>query len=124
MNQAPCNCKLYAFLKAARGNWHNALYISCSAPCQYGPIGPCEGYLLTADAEGLPLIIPAKTFRTLTGESIEPPDCRGHLTLQAFRSAYAAYIEWHTESLSDCPLMQLCQDPALPCPRKGCVPPP
>ncbi len=105
--------KLYPFLKAARGNWHNALFLSCKDnTCQCS----CrEGFLLIADAEGLPLLMPLKCFRELTGESVEPAECSGTLSTRAFRSVYSVYLEWHTASDRECPICQLIRDNAQEC---------
>ena len=107
---------LYPFLRAARGNWRNALFIKCaSKACPYGMPFPCEGYLFSADADGTPLLVPVEYFRSITGETIAKEECQGTLTCQAFEAAYASYIEWHTPSACDCSLRQLCMAPQ---PRK------
>ena len=52
MNQQPCS--FYSFLRAVQGNWRNALFIQCSqaaCPCEVSQ--SCQGFLLSADAEGL-----------------------------------------------------------------------
>lgn len=109
MNQN--HCKFYSFLKAVRGNWHNALFIECRCnSCPHKKTKVCEGYLLTADAGGELLLIPVERLSQLTGESIEPTECRGNLSKQAFESLYSQYIEWHTVTDTDCPLRQLCLD--------------
>lgn len=99
---------LYPFLKAARGNWHNALYVKCGhSCCPYGARDTCQGFLFAAGADGTPLLIPTETFQALTGESVDADECQGILWQHAFISAYAIYIEWHVLSDSDCPLKQL-----------------
>ncbi|MCM1192530.1 MAG: hypothetical protein NC548_39560 [Lachnospiraceae bacterium] len=114
LNQS--NCKLYSFLKAARGNWHNALFVKCThSACPYGHSGICKGFLLIADADGTPLLADVETVRRLTHEEIEPEGCQGILNQRAFISAYSSYLEWHTEDDSLCPLRQLCQLCDHPC---------
>lgn len=99
---------IYPFLKATRGNWHNTLFIKCGhSRCPYGTPVPCEGFLFVAAADGTPLLVPAAEFETLTGEKISADECRGILFQYAFISAYAAYIEWHTISDTECPIKQL-----------------
>ena len=106
---------LYPFLQAVRGNWRNALFLKCCTDiCPYGQDSPCEGYLLTANADGTPLLMPVRYFRLLTGESVAEEECRGILTRQAFEAAYTLYIEWHTLSSRCCPLKQLCQELKVP----------
>ena len=52
------NCKVYAFFKAIRGNWRNAIYVSCEqATCPYGHHPACTGYLLATNEYGHPLVI-------------------------------------------------------------------
>lgn len=105
MNQ---HCVFYSFLRAVQGNWRNALFIQCScAVCPCAVSQACQGFLFAVDAEGKPLLVPATEIRRLTGESIEPAECRGVLERQAFESAYWQYIEWHTDSGRECPLLQL-----------------
>lgn len=48
--------QLAEFLTACRGNWRNACFISCGVrKCH----SPCSGYLMSADADGKPVLIPA-----------------------------------------------------------------
>lgn len=121
------HCKLYPFLKAIRGNWHNAIFLPCCGTCSYELKFPCEGYLLAADAEGFPILMPVQHFRKLTRESISAEDCRSILEVQAFQSAYSLYIEWHTISSHECPLQQLSQftgtEPATKQTIKDAIPP-
>ena len=82
-------CKIYPFLKAVRGNWHNAMFIKCEyTVCPHGQSSPCEGLLMTADADGSPILIPAKIMKHLSGESIEPEECKTVLGKQTFEAVY------------------------------------
>lgn len=109
MNQQ--HCKLYSFLKAVRGNWHNAIYLKCChSICPHRQIPPCEGFLMAADAEGIPILMPIEKFRELTGESVISEECRCTMQLRAFEAAYALYIEWHTSSPYACSVWQLCHN--------------
>lgn len=102
-------CKIYPFLKATCGCWHNALFIKCeNTICPHGQSPPCEGFLMAVDADGSPILMPVNVLRQLSGESIEPEECRAVLGKQIFESVYGLYIEWHTIS-SGCPLPELCQ---------------
>ncbi len=95
--QAP----FYQFLKAARGNWRNAIYLYCSrCACPQD----CGGFLMAADADGAPVLISAKAFEAMSGETVTPEECSSILHRQAFESAYALVILWRTVSSSDCPL--------------------
>lgn len=100
---------MYRFLKATRGNWHNAIYIKCSSLiCPHGNLTPCEGFLMAIDADGSPIFISAEALRKLSGESVEPEECRITLNKHTFEAIYALYVEWHTASPESCSLMQLC----------------
>lgn len=106
MNQHQCS--FYPFLRAVQGNWRNALFIQCNgANCPHEVLQFCQGYLLTADAEGKPLLESVSEACRLTGESVDATECCGVLERQAFETAYCQYIEWHTESSQMCALMQL-----------------
>lgn len=99
---------IYPFLKAARGNWHSTLFIKCGhSSCPYGSPEMCRGFLFVAAADGTPLLVPIEEFEALTGEEVSAEECRGILSHYAFVSAYAAYIEWHTISDTECPIKQL-----------------
>lgn len=103
---------LYPFLQAVRGNWRNSLFLKCGREgCPYGRATLCEGYLMAAGADGAPILMPVRYFRMLTGEPVEPEECQGVLTRQAFEAVYALYIEWHNTSSRECQLRQLCQPP-------------
>ena len=102
------NKELYRFMKAVRGNWHNALYLSCTNnACTQHP--NCGGFLMAADADGRLILIPADVMRSLTGEDIEPEECLGIMERRKFEALYSLYVEWHTVSQTDCSLLQLCE---------------
>ena len=99
------NCKVYAFFKAIRGNWRNAIYVSCDQPtCPYGHHPACTGYLLATNEYGHPLVISEADFIRLSGEPIEATECRGTITRDAFESMYAQYVYWQIDSSRDCPI--------------------
>lgn len=104
------NCKVYPFLKAAHGCWHNALFIKCEYDaCPHGQSSPCEGFLMVVDADGSPILMPANILRQLSGEPIEPEECSGVLGKKTFEAVYGLYIEWHTIPSTGCPLLELCR---------------
>lgn len=101
--------KMYQFLKAARGNWHNAVYIRCSSLiCPHGRPAPCEGFLMAASADGTPVLMPVEAFQRLSGEYIDPEECYITLGKHSFEAIYALYVEWNTSSPAACSLQQLC----------------
>ena len=47
------SCKIYSFLRAVRGNWRNAIFVSCDCgDCMCGRATPCSGFLLAVDEIG------------------------------------------------------------------------
>lgn len=109
-------CKCYPFLQAVRGNWRNALFISCP-DCPYRKQS-CSGFLLVADADGKPLVLPVDTFRKMSGQQFDKDECCGFLSRQAFEAAFSLYLEWHTATSKNCPLWQLCDEYSVLCGRK------
>ena len=68
--------QLAEFLTACRGNWRNACFISCGVrKCH----SPCSGYLMSADADGKPVLIPAAEYERLTAQRRSEQACRWHL---------------------------------------------
>lgn len=106
MKKSKYHNELYPFMKAVRGNWHNALYLSCKQTIctQYKS---CPDFLMAVDADGHPLLLSVETLRSMTGEDIEPGDCLGAIDKQKFGTLFSLYIEWHTVSQADCPLLQI-----------------
>ena len=98
--------ELYRFLFACGGNWRNTICISCTS-CLHQDGVACEGYLMAADIEGRPLFMEAGRLRRLSGESIDPTECRGHLDRQAFEDIYGRYLVWTLRAASPCPLRLL-----------------
>ena len=98
-------CKAYAFFKAIRGNWRNAVYVSCDCTsCPYGHNPACKGYLLAANEDGCPMVISENVYMLLTHESIDASECVGVISRQAFDSMYNLFFQWYLDSASDCPL--------------------
>ena len=94
---------LYTFLSACSGNWRNTVHISCQEETDN------SGYLLAADRDGQPVILPVQGFCELTGEQIDPAECCGQLTEAGFEALYAQYLLWHCPSAEEHPLRQLCE---------------
>lgn len=91
--------RLYRFLSACYGSWRNSVYISTGGP----------GYLLSADRDGRPVLMAAEAFQQLTGETIDPSECCGRLTADAFNALYAQYLIWCLPSADTDPLLALAQ---------------
>lgn len=96
--------RLYLFLTACQGNWRNSVYLSTDGP----------GYLLSADRDGRPIVMSREQFRQLTGEAIDPAECCGRLTEDAFKALYAQYLLWRMPKADSNPFGILSQDPFSP----------
>ncbi len=90
---------LYFFLSACQGSWRNSVHIAADSP----------GYLLSADRDGQPIVMAVEQFQQVTGEIIDPAECCGQLTADAFKALYAQYLLWHTPSAEYDPLLFLSQ---------------
>ena len=99
------NKKLYSFMCATQGNWRNAIYIVCSS-CPYSGQS-CDGHLLSATADGVPILFPCSLYEELTGESIDKNECAGVLTCQAFESLYHLWLIWNTPTKDQCSIIQV-----------------
>lgn len=110
------NCPTYPFLKATQGNWRNAVFITCNcSACPYGQKAICEGFLLASNADGTPIILSLEKFRSLSTEPIDPAECCGTISRQAFEAMYHLYLQWHLASFETCPLLIHSQKSARNC---------
>lgn len=101
----PMTSRLYLFLRAARGNWRNAAFLSCRS-CPHRD-KPCGGYLFAADRDGAPILFPAQAFRQITGETTEQEECAAALEREAFESLYADWLSWRVSDPGQCSLKQI-----------------
>ena len=107
MNNAPD--PFYPFLKAARGSWRNTLYLHCEQMiCPHCKGNTCGRFLMAADADGVPLLVPVQAFEAFSGDTVLPEECAGVLDKHAFESVYAQLILWRVDNPSDCPLKTFC----------------
>ena len=88
------------FLFSCGGNWRNTLFIRDSAPG--------GGYLMTADRDGMPLLMEVSAFNQLTGGSLDTAECCGELALSAFETVYAKYLLWRCPSAQEHSLRSIC----------------
>ena len=105
-NTSSMTKQLYLFLTACSGNWRNSIYIKCQGE-KDGP-----GYLLAADRDGQPVILPVQQFYQLTEMWVDPTECCGQLTEADFEALYAQYLLWRCPSAEVHPLRYLCQNRA------------
>ena len=86
------------------------MYLHCSkTACPYGNTDQCEGFLMVHNADGWPILVPIEEFRRSTGEPIDPAECCGALSRDAFESVFAQFIRWHIHHDDVCPLLQISQ---------------
>lgn len=100
--------RLYSFLRAAQGDWRYAVYIACSS-CPYTGKG-CGGHLLSANADGVPILFSISQFEELTGEAVDKDECAGVLTKQAFESLYNKWLLWNAIRKDQCSILQAMQN--------------
>ena len=106
------SCKIYSFLRAVRGNWRNAIFVSCDCGnCMCGRTTPCSGFLLAVDECGQVMLLSAEDIQRLSGETVDSSECIAILSRRAVVAAVSKYIEWHTPAPSACALRQLSLDP-------------
>ena len=96
---------LYPFLSLTRGSWRNAFYINCPT-CPYGK-GNCNGYLLTTDTEGTPLLMPVLYFEKSTGERVDKTECATVISKEAFESLFNRWLVWNVNDPKACSILQL-----------------
>ncbi len=99
-------CTVYPFMEAVKGNWRNALFVECSF-CPYGKTEKCEGHMVTADAEGKLIVMAVSEFQSKTGQQVEKAECKGSIERRAFLAAFPLYLEWHTETVKTCAILQI-----------------
>lgn len=98
---------LYPFLSLTRGSWRNAFYIECNT-CPYGNgNGNCNGYLLTTNTEGAPLLMPVLYFEKATGEKVDKTECVAVISKEAFESLFNRWLVWNVNNPKACSILQL-----------------
>ena len=86
------SCKIYSFLRAVRGNWRNAIFVSCDCgDCMCGRATPCSGFLLAVDECGQIMLLPAEDIQRLSGETVDSSECIAILSRRAFDAAFSKY---------------------------------
>ena len=92
--------QLATFLSSCKETATTAIYIRDAASD--------SGYLMTADRDGVPLLVELRTLSRLMGEAIDPTECRGQLPQDVFEDVYAQYLLWHMPSSQEHSLRTLC----------------
>ena len=102
-----------------RGSWRNAFYIECNT-CPYGN-GNCNGYLLTTDTEGTPLLLSVLYFEKATGEKIDKTECVAVISKEAFESLFNRWLVWNVNNPKACSILQLIPNCFSPASSALCV---
>ena len=97
---------LYELLFSCKGNWRNAIYVPCG-PCPHPCKVDCSGCLAAIRPDGAPLLVGVREFETEPGERIDPDDCIGTLSKDAFSSLFSNYQLWEMISSEQCPMEYL-----------------
>lgn len=98
-------CSLFSFLKAARGNWRNSIFIKCSF-CSYN-IELCSGFLYVPDADANPILLKAELINVITGSPVDETECQMILSRQRFETLFSLWLDWNTSSSEQCALLQI-----------------
>lgn len=97
---------LYELLFSCKGNWRNAIYVPCG-PCPHPCKVDCSGCLAASRQDGAPLLVGVREFEEETGERIDPGECIGTLSKDAFSSLFSRYLIWEMTSSEQCPMEYL-----------------
>ena len=97
---------LYEMLFSCKGNWRNAIYVPCG-PCPHPCKVDCSGCLAVIRQDGAPLFVGVREFEEETGERIDPGECIGTLSKDAFSSLFSRYLTWEMSSSEQCPMEYL-----------------
>lgn len=93
--------QLGRFLSACGGNWRNAVFI-CGADEN-------ERYLMTADRDGVPVLIELGSFCRQTGISVDTDECCARMGQDVFETVFAQYLLWRLPSRREHSLDALCK---------------
>lgn len=96
---------LYPFLSLTGDSWRNAFYVECCT-CPYDRNG-CDGYLLTTDTDGGPVLLPVPYFENATGERVDKAECAAIIDRNAFESLFRRWLLWNVNDPKACCLLQL-----------------
>ena len=93
------------FLKAAGGNYWNAVHVSCSSSCR--TMDSYEDFLFVPDSDGRPVIFPLKDARVFFGADFDAAECTVSMTVSDFIRLYRCYLDTALTSDGECPIKEL-----------------
>lgn len=96
---------LYQFLTMTCGSWRNAFFVDC-IDCPYGN-SYCGEHLLTANAEGVPLILPVPYFEKITGDTVDKSECSAVIRRESFEALFNKWLNWNITKPQECSILQI-----------------
>lgn len=103
--QSPELRNIFAFLQAARGNWRNAVYLTCRI-CPYGKKGGCGDFLFSVDRDGTPVMVTVHDMEALSCEQVDSDECLAEMEREQFSALYSPWLCWHVQPYH-CPFLTL-----------------
>ena len=99
--------QLRRFIKASRGNWHNAVYIECGVCLTENKRCGAPDFLYVPDYDGRPVLIPRTSLERFLGEPVQKDECFLELSRVEFERLYKALIEDRVDFSAPCSLFRL-----------------
>lgn len=101
------SCTLVRFISLVDGNWRNAVFVDACSEASCCLDAPCRGHLFTTERDGEPVVIPAELYQHLTGEQIDPSECRSHISRSDLEDMYRRTLLWLCDSTQTCGVRRL-----------------
>ena len=67
----------------------------------------CRGHLLTANAEGAPLLLPILLFEKMTGDKVDKFECAAIIAKEAFEKLFHSWLVWNVTDPNTCSILQV-----------------
>jgi len=103
---SPESKAIFAFLKATRGNWRNAVFIECGG-CTLGRDELCAGFLLAFNAAAKPIVVRVEQLTAALGEMPNIDECAGLIDRSVFEQIFTPWLVWAVDSPHDCALLKV-----------------
>ena len=103
---SPDSKAIFAFLKATRGNWRNAVFIECGK-CTLGLDELCAGFLLAFGSDAKPIVVRVEQIVRALGEVPDIDECVALIDRADFERLFAAWLIWAVDSPHDCALLKV-----------------
>ena len=100
--------KLYEFLRAAQGDWRNAIAVECRH-CEPGSLTGGR-FLISTDRDGAPIVFPVALFQSMTGQAVDSDECISKITCEGFEALFHSWLVWHTQATRKCVFLQIAEE--------------